>query len=69
MTSHPGDKVGYVVMVLDSMGDWDQATFPPVLNIGQAVGILERYQDSNPGKTYAVAALTLAMVSRSDGKD
>lgn len=63
-----GDDVGYIVLELGPMGDWGQATFPHVASVGQAVSILERFQDAHPDHTYAVAALKLSMISRSDGK-
>jgi hypothetical protein len=62
--SKPGDKVGYIVLKADRWGGWDETPCVMLDTIGQGVGMVRRYQQDDPKGTYAVASVSLAMISR-----
>jgi len=61
-----GDKVGYVVLKQDRWGGWDETNSTTMDNIGQAVGLVRRYQDDDSKGTYAVGRIELVMISRQE---
>jgi len=62
-----GDKVGYAVVKQNPFGRWLETDCPQMDTIGQAVGMVNVYQENRPETTYAVARLELVMISRPDG--
>jgi hypothetical protein len=69
MNDHIGDKVGYVALRQDRWGGWDETNSTQMDTIGQAVGLIRRYQEEDPKATYAVGRIELVMISRPDEGD
>jgi hypothetical protein len=58
-----GDKVGYRLLQ-DMGGRWVDVDDYQFDTISEAVAMLTDYQEEEPGSTFAVARLELAMISR-----
>jgi hypothetical protein len=61
--SKTGDKVGYLVLS-EHAGQWIDTDCPRMDTIGQAFRMLTDYQEEEPGVTFAVGRVELAMISR-----